>query len=104
MVIFAVLRNVIPVIIYNNSDYIIAVFPINGNIVSTIIIFVSSLILCEDFEMYISEKFKILIPFCLWIAVDMAMVAIAAMLVSYGEVRLAGSAEDVSSEGDKGGE
>ena len=40
----------------------------------------------EDFDRYISEEGKILIPFCLWIAMDMTMVAFAAFLVSYGEV------------------
>ena len=29
---------------------------------------------------------RILIPFCLWIAVDMVMVGFAGILVSYGEV------------------
>jgi hypothetical protein len=43
---------------------------------------------CKDFDQYISEDTKILIPFCLWIAMDMAMVAFAAILVSYGEVSL----------------
>ncbi|CAB4014714.1 H(+) Cl(-) exchange transporter 7, partial [Paramuricea clavata] len=43
------------------------------------------------FDRYISEEGKILIPFCLWIAMDMAMVAFAAFLVSYGEPVAAGS-------------
>ena len=32
------------------------------------------------------EDVKILIPFCLWIAIDVAMVSFAAFLVVYGEV------------------
>ncbi|XP_028406766.1 H(+)/Cl(-) exchange transporter 7-like [Dendronephthya gigantea] len=42
-------------------------------------------------EKYISEDVKILIPFCLWIAIDIAMVGFAAVLVSYGEPVAAGS-------------
>lgn len=43
------------------------------------------------FHVFIYQPSKILIPFCLWISIDMAMVAVAAILVSYGEPVAAGS-------------
>lgn len=43
------------------------------------------------FHVYIDQPIKILIPFGLWIAIDVAMVGIASILVSYGEPVAAGS-------------